>query len=124
MTLPQSHSVRLTDDELLSAAINTTDELDVTRVSELVAGGWKATTIFDGDAGLLRLARAVEKAVLAKAPPSETATREIHVIFDGPPGHVAGRFVEVETPDGRSISAGEWVKKENGYWALVLKGVS
>ncbi len=44
----------------------------------------------------------------------------IHIIFDGPPSRESGRFVEVETPDGRSINAGEWVKRDDGLWALVI----
>jgi hypothetical protein len=40
------------------------------------------------------------------------------VVFDGPPGHESGRFVEAETPDGRSVRAGEWRQDERGYWLL------
>jgi hypothetical protein len=43
--------------------------------------------------------------------------RTIDIVFDGPPDHEAGRFVEVER-DGESISFGEWVKREDGFWAL------
>lgn len=46
--------------------------------------------------------------------------RTIHVVFDGPPGPTSGRFVEVETPDGRSVNVGEWKRREDGYWVLVL----
>lgn len=42
----------------------------------------------------------------------------INVIFDGPPGPEAGRFVEVETDDGESICVGEWIERPDGYWAL------
>ena len=42
----------------------------------------------------------------------------INIIFDGPPGPVCGRFVEVETDDGRSINAGEWIDRGDGMWAL------
>ena len=42
----------------------------------------------------------------------------IDIVFDGPPGPTAGRFVEVESPQGTSISFGEWVKREDGYWVL------
>lgn len=42
----------------------------------------------------------------------------IDVVFDGPPGPVAGRFVEVENVDGKSINAGEWIDRGNGLWAL------
>lgn len=45
---------------------------------------------------------------------------EVDIVFDGPPSHEAGRFVEVETMEGRSISVGEWVERPDGYWALRL----
>lgn len=44
---------------------------------------------------------------------------ELHIVFDGPPGPEAGRFVEVEDRHGRSISAGEWKQREQ-YWVLIL----
>ncbi|MBC8459657.1 MAG: hypothetical protein H8D67_16830 [Deltaproteobacteria bacterium] len=44
--------------------------------------------------------------------------RAINIIFDGPPSHESGRFVEVETDDGKSINAGKWVEREDGLWAL------
>ena len=42
----------------------------------------------------------------------------LHIIFDGPPGPEAGRFVEVETPDGYSVNAGEWHERTDGFWEL------
>ena len=42
----------------------------------------------------------------------------INIIFDGPPGPECGRFIEVETDDGKSINAGEWIEREDGLWAL------
>lgn len=42
----------------------------------------------------------------------------VDIVFDGPPGHESGRFVEVEDSNGASISIGEWVKRDDGYWAL------
>lgn len=51
--------------------------------------------------------------------------REIHIVFDGPPGHESGRFVEVEDETGAGIKVGEWreVAPFDGptYWHLVLK---
>ena len=41
----------------------------------------------------------------------------IDIIFDGPPSHESGRFVEVER-DGKSINYGEWEELDNGLWAL------
>ena len=42
----------------------------------------------------------------------------LDIVFDGPPSHESGRFVEVEAPDGRSVNAGEWIDRGNGLWAL------
>lgn len=47
-------------------------------------------------------------------------TMEVDVVFDGPPGPVAGRFVEVENMKGHSINAGQWVQRPDGFWALRL----
>jgi hypothetical protein len=33
----------------------------------------------------------------------------IDIVFDGPPSHESGRFVEVEDATGASINLGEWV---------------
>ena len=54
----------------------------------------------------------------------EPTNRAINIIFDGPPSHEAGRFVEVETDDGKSINAGEWIEKENGLWTLRITELS
>jgi len=48
----------------------------------------------------------------------EQKYRPINIIFDGPPGPESGKFVEVETDDGKSINAGEWIKREDGFWSL------
>ena len=42
----------------------------------------------------------------------------INIIFDGPPNHESGRFVEVENDQGKSIKTGEWIDQKNGFWAL------
>lgn len=42
----------------------------------------------------------------------------IDVVFDGPPRHESGRFIEVEDPSGKSVSVGEWISRGNGLWAL------
>lgn len=44
--------------------------------------------------------------------------KPINIIFDGPPSHESGRFVEVETDDGASINSGEWSEREDGLWSL------
>ena len=45
----------------------------------------------------------------------------IDILFDGPPGPVSGRFVEVESPAGVSIKFGSWVRRDDAgddWWAL------
>ena len=49
----------------------------------------------------------------------------IHIVFDGPPSHESGRFVEVELDSGHSVCRGEWIERspnEKGivYWDLVM----
>ena len=51
----------------------------------------------------------------------EAKEREIHVVFDGPPGPTAGRFVEVEDAHGRGKDAGRW-EEHGDYWHLVFDG--
>lgn len=48
----------------------------------------------------------------------DSATIPIDVVFDGPSGPVAGRFVETE--DGREcgVGVGEWIERGNGLHAL------
>jgi len=45
--------------------------------------------------------------------------QEIHLVFDGPPEHVAGRFVEAENSAGESISVGRW-EQRGEYWHLII----
>ncbi len=45
----------------------------------------------------------------------------IEIVFDGPPGPTAGRFVEVEDGQGKSIKCGTWVQRADGYWVLRIK---
>ncbi len=53
-----------------------------------------------------------------RATPPQDVKRYIDIVFDGPPSHEAGRFVEVENEQGASINFGEWVHRSDGYWAL------
>lgn len=45
-------------------------------------------------------------------------TDYIDIVFDGPPSHESGRFVEVENAAGASINVGEWLQRPDGYWVL------
>lgn len=47
-------------------------------------------------------------------------TKYVDIVFDGPPSHMSGRFVEVENDSGASINFGEWIQRAGGYWALRL----
>ncbi|HAX82404.1 MAG TPA: hypothetical protein DCY40_07555 [Actinobacteria bacterium] len=47
-----------------------------------------------------------------------TPPRTIDVVFDGPPSHESGRFVEVEDDTGKGIRIGQWIDRGNGLWAL------
>lgn len=42
----------------------------------------------------------------------------IDILFDGPPSHESGRFVEVENSEQESIDFGKWIDRGDGYWAL------
>lgn len=44
----------------------------------------------------------------------------IDIVFDGPPDHDSGRFVEVEDAQGRSIRVGSWMDRGDGFWVLRL----
>ena len=46
---------------------------------------------------------------------------ELHIVFDGPPSHESGRFVEVETADGNGMNVGRWEQRGN-YWHLIIGG--
>lgn len=45
-------------------------------------------------------------------------TQYVDIVFDGPPGPVAGRFIKIEDDKLRSVSFGEWVQRADGYWVL------
>lgn len=45
----------------------------------------------------------------------------IDIVFDGPPSHKSGRFIEVENGKGESISVGEWLERGDGLWVLRIK---
>lgn len=47
-------------------------------------------------------------------------TQAIRIVFDGPPEHIAGRFVEVENEHGASIKAGQWFDRGDGCWVLAM----
>lgn len=48
----------------------------------------------------------------------------VDIVFDGPPGPLSGRFVEVDRLDGTSIGVGQWIDKPQGWSALRLRVVT
>ena len=48
----------------------------------------------------------------------EFSDQEINIIFNGPPGPMPIRFIEIEDADGNSINVGEWARREDDYWSL------
>lgn len=54
---------------------------------------------------------------------TDKSTALIDIVFDGPPGPTAGRFIEVEEATGKSIRIGDWVERPDGYWVLRLQAV-
>lgn len=53
-----------------------------------------------------------------KPMPYPASTPHIDIVFDGPPEHKSGGFIEVENAMGQSICFGKWVQREDGYWVL------
>lgn len=52
-------------------------------------------------------------------------TDHIDIVFDGPPAHESGRFIEVEDEQHKSINVGEWIQRPaDGYWVLRLDTVT
>lgn len=48
--------------------------------------------------------------------------KEIDIVFDGPPSHESGRFIEVEDSWTRKgMSVGRWFERDDGFHVLRLK---
>ena len=52
-----------------------------------------------------------------KEEPPAPKEKMLDIVFDGPPSHESGRFVEVEV-DGKGVGVGAWVHRPDGYWTL------
>lgn len=46
--------------------------------------------------------------------------KEVRIVFDAAPGPGDSKFIEVETPDGKSIRFGAWRPRADGNWDLVV----
>lgn len=51
-------------------------------------------------------------------PAAPVGGQALNIVFDGPPGPMSGRFIEVENDAGVGVNAGEWSERPNGWWAL------
>lgn len=80
----------------------------------------RLATVYTVDTDQIELIQLVNA---AKAIVNRPATdgEYIDVVFDGPPSHISGRFVEVENPSGQSICVGSWLQREDGYWVLRIQ---
>ena len=56
--------------------------------------------------------------------PEREPSEPVDIVFDGPPGPESGRFVEVESPPGKSIKFGEWLQRDDGYWVLRINALN
>ena len=46
-------------------------------------------------------------------------TKHIDIVFGDPPSEPGGpRFVEVEDDTQASISLGQWIERDDGYWVI------
>ena len=84
--------------------------ITVEQIDRIQSDVTKARNAGIHDDTLLALCALARRAVSAQEP--------VYVIFDGPPSHESGRFVEVETKDGKSVSAGKWENYGGKYWRL------
>ena len=80
-------------------------------------------TFRDRDGRLRRMDGRYDGHVPALACPGHGGPKEPYfdVVFDGPPSHESGRFVEVENALGHGFNAGTWVERPDGFWALRIK---
>jgi hypothetical protein len=58
-----------------------------------------------------------------RATPRPRDGGHVDIVFDGPPGPDAPRFVAVEDDQRRSIRYGEWVERDDGAWVLRVPAV-
>jgi len=80
-------------------------------IAEIEKKSWK-----EGSSRIVFLSHV--KTILRASWPEQGMKTPINIIFDGPPSHESGRFVEVETDDGKGIRIGEWIERKDGCWAL------
>lgn len=81
-------------------------------------------TIGDSEAAVnVRIHKADVAAVVSEIlkVAGQAASEVIAIVFDGPPAHQSGRFVEVEDASGASINAGEWSERVDGLWELKIE---
>lgn len=112
-TEPEDDAVRYRRADLVDADLAERDA----EIAGLRDGLVRIIDAWDGDSESMH----DDPAVIARAALAGDARiveDYIDIVFDGPPGPVAGRFVEVEDSARRSIRFGEWTKRDDGFWVL------
>ena len=49
---------------------------------------------------------------------AQPEAEHINVVFDRGPGPWPQQLIDVEDDQGRSVTAGEWIERDDGTWAL------
>jgi hypothetical protein len=62
--------------------------------------------------------KAEMRALTAAYRQQRVVPESVDIVFTGPPGPEANAFVEVEDVNGKSITVGEWLRRDDGYWVL------
>jgi hypothetical protein len=47
-------------------------------------------------------------------------SRELRLVFDGPPGRDMPTLIEIEDESGCVLKIGHWRARSDGYWELVI----
>lgn len=55
---------------------------------------------------------------LSLRPKTPFGEDDLFVVFDGHPGPVSGRFVEVEDAKGEGVGGIGWNRRDDGFWVL------
>jgi len=45
---------------------------------------------------------------------------KVHLVFDGPFTRDVPSLIAMQDSDGRPVTVGQWRKRQDGYWELVI----
>lgn len=46
--------------------------------------------------------------------------KELRIVCSNPPSNEHGEFIEIEDENGKSVSVGEWSRREDGLWEYII----